>query len=146
MTRRRWRIKSQVPGTILCTIVTAVLLIGFFYDHQKGYRWPLLIAAAFFGIPAVLGILDLVFGKAMTPIRERGSNLLGGIWLALFGSLFLYGAITAEKIGGGVPFLSPAANQLLGRAIFVAVGLGLVWLAFHLARGDGEAPKSDPQS
>lgn len=133
MTRRRL-IRSAVPGTILCAIVTAVLLAAFFVDHDQGYRWPLLIAAALFGIPAVLGLLDLLFGKALTPARDRWVSVIGGIWLALFGGLCVYGAIAGDQVRGGLPFLSAAANQLLARGFFLAIGLGLIWLGFQLAR------------
>ncbi len=127
-------IRSAVPGTILCAIVAGVLLAGFFYDHDQGYRWPLLIAAALFGIPAVLGLLDLLFGQALTPARERWVGVIGGFWLALFGGLCLYGAIAADKVRGGLPFVSAEANQLLGRVLFLVMGLGLIWLGFQVAR------------
>lgn len=120
---------SGLAGALICGLVAGVLFLGYFRDDQLKHPLLLLAAACLFAIPAILGLLELLFREAMEKARPRLGGLVLGLWFCIFGSVLTYGGLSPDsKLRGGIPFLPEAWNRAMGQMAFTVTGLLLIGL------------------
>lgn len=105
-TRRR-----RVAGA-LSLVVGVFISAGFFVKRTEPTPgWVLLVAAGIFALAGV---------QLVTGVKGRISSLMGGALCAGFSVLGFYVAFNPGPITGGIPLLSPALNQTIGKIMFGA--------------------------
>jgi O-antigen ligase len=86
---------------------------GFIFD--KSMHSLLMLAA---GVAFALGGLQLVGVQLLYNEKGRVSTLVGGLILAAFSYLCLYGAFSPDAHwSGGIPFIPQSWSQMLARTI-----------------------------
>lgn len=106
-------------------LLPMVVALGWISVPATSLHAPKWILALCGGIFVVAGIM-LVLGS-----RSRANDFLAGVICLLFGIVGAWIALLgpAEGISGGLPFLSGAANAVIGRWVF---GIGAL-LCFAIA-------------
>jgi hypothetical protein len=116
---------SLLLGFVLLAV--GIYIAARFIFDKSGHRLPVLAA----GVAFALGGLQLVGVQLLYNEKGRVSTLVGGLILAAFSYLCLYGAFSQDAHwSGGIPFIPQSWSQMLARTMS---GLfGVICAAFSL--------------
>ena len=116
---------SLLMGFVLLAV--GIFIAARFIFDKSWHRLVVLDA----GVAFALGGLQLVGVQLLYNEKGRISTLVGGLFLAAFSYLCLYGAFSPDAHwSGGIPFIPQSWNQMLARTIS---GLfGVMCVAFSL--------------